>query len=179
VQESTDTRRAPAAAIVGTIVFTICVPGTVVVLVPYLLCRWRINPQLFGLSIVSWLGVALFLAALPIFATFLIRFVTEGLGTPAPIAPTERLVTGGPFQRVRNPGYIAVLAMIVGQGLFFGDAGVLVYALVVAVAFHLFVILYEEPTLRARYGAEYERYCRQVPRWVPRMRTAKIRQPPI
>jgi protein-S-isoprenylcysteine O-methyltransferase Ste14 len=168
-----DTRHAPVSAVVGTIVFTICVPGTVVVIVPFLLSRWRIRPPLFELS--RYLGAALFLAALPIFIDFLIRFASEGRGTPAPIAPTERLVTGGAFQRVRNPGYIAVAAMLVGQGLFFGEVSVLVYALVVAVAFHLFVIMYEEPTLRARYGAEYERYCRDVPRWVPRLRSARAK----
>jgi len=167
-----DTRHTPVSAIVGTIVFTICVPGTVVVIVPYLLSRWRINPPLLGLSSIRWFGATLILAALPIFIAFLIRFVREGRGTPAPIAPTARLVTGGPFQRVRNPGYIAVVAMLVGQGLFFGETSVLVYALLIAVAFHLFVILYEEPTLKARYGAEYERYCRQVPRWAPRLRSA-------
>lgn len=73
---------------------------------------------------------------------------------------------------MRNPGYVSVLAMIVGQGLFFGELSVLVYALLVAVAFHLFVILYQEPTLRARYGEGYEKYCRQVPRWIPRLRSA-------
>lgn len=173
-----DTRRAPFSAIVGTIVFTICVPGTVVGLVPYLLSRWRINPPLLGLSSIRYLGAALFLVALPLFIDFLSRFVREGRGTPAPIAPTERLVTGGPFQRVRNPGYVAVVAMIAGQALFFGETRVLVYALLVAVAFHLFVILYEEPTLRACYGAEYERYCRDVPRWTPRLRPARRGSPP-
>jgi len=80
-------------------------------------------------------------------------------------------VVGGPFRWVRNPGYVSVVTLLVGQALVFGSPGLLGYAAVVAIAFHLFVILYEEPTLRRRYGADYEMYCRAVPRWVPRFRS--------
>jgi protein-S-isoprenylcysteine O-methyltransferase Ste14 len=104
------------------------------------------------------------------FVRFLLHFVGEGQGTPAPIAPTKHLVVGGPFRRVRNPGYIGVLSMVLGQGLFFGSAPVVAYAALLAVGFHLFVVLYEEPTLRRQFGEEYEAYCRRVPRWVPRLR---------
>jgi protein-S-isoprenylcysteine O-methyltransferase Ste14 len=65
-----------------------------------------------------WIGTSLFLGALPLFLQFLVRFVAEGRGAPAPVAPTERLVVGGPFRWVRNPGYIAVLGLVVGEGLF-------------------------------------------------------------
>ena len=152
-------------AVVGTVVFTLLVPGTVVGLVPYWLSGWRLAAST-GLRV---LGVLLMLAALPVFVAFLVRFVREGIGTPAPIAPTERLVVGGPFERVRNPGYLAVIALVVGQALLFGRGGVLVYAVLLALGFHLFVVLYEEPTLHRRYGAEYEAYCRRVSRWWPRL----------
>lgn len=152
-------------AALGTIVFTLLVPGPVVGLVPYWLSGWRLAASA-GLRV---LGVLLILAALPVFVAFLVRFVREGLGTPAPIAPTERLVVGGPFERVRNPGYLAVIALVVGQALLFGRGTVIVYAVLLALAFHGFVVLYEEPTLRRRYGAEYEAYCRRVPRWWPRL----------
>jgi len=150
-------------AAIGTAVFTLTVPGTVVVLLPWLLSGWRLAAG----SPARVLGVLLILAALPVLVAFLVRFVREGIGTPAPIAPTERLVVGGPFQRVRNPGYVAVIALVLGQALLFGSLTVAVYTLLVALGFHLFVVLYEEPTLRRRFGAEYEDYCRRVPRWIP------------
>lgn len=152
-------------AAIGTLVFTIAVPGTAVVLLPWLLSGWR----LAGSWALRALGFLLIVAALPVFASFLVRFVREGIGTPAPIAPTERLVVGGPFERVRNPGYVAVIALLLGQALLFGSGAVAVYAVLVALGFHVFVVRYEEPTLRRRFGAEYEDYCRRVPRWWPRL----------
>jgi protein-S-isoprenylcysteine O-methyltransferase Ste14 len=156
--------RPPLWALLGTIVFVVVMPGTVIVLVPYWLTGWRVA----GTSIMRGTGAALVVAALPLFASFLGRFVWEGHGTPAPVAPTRRLVVGGPFRWTRNPGYIAVVALLLGQALLFGSAAVAVYAVAVGVAFHLFVLLYEEPTLRRTFGAEYDDYCRVVPRWVPR-----------
>lgn len=152
-------------AALGTLAFTLVVPGTVIVLVPWCLTGWRLAagwaPRLAGL--------ALIVAALPVFSAFLLRFVREGLGTPAPIAPTERLVVGGPFRRVRNPGYLAVVAMLLGEALLFGSGAVAAWAALAALGFHLFVVLYEEPTLRRQFGAEYDDYCRRVPRWWPRL----------
>ena len=165
------TTRAPHSAVVGTIVFTICVPGTVVVLVPYLLSRWAMQPPFLGQAATRGVGVLLLVVAAPVFFDFVTRFVREGHGTPAPIAPTEHLVVGGPFRRVRNPGYVSVVAMILGQGLLFGSGAVLEYGAATALAFHVFVLLYEEPTLRRQFGAEYEDYCRRVPRWLPRLRS--------
>ena len=162
--------RPPTWAVLGTIVFTIVVPGSVVVLVPFLLSGWHINSPFFGLSVVPFLGIALILGALPFFIAFEKRFVVEGRGTPAPVAPTERLVMGGSFQRVRNPGYISVVTMVLGEALLFGSTGVILYAIALAIGFHIFVIAYEEPTLRSSFGAEYETYCARVPRWLPRLR---------
>jgi protein-S-isoprenylcysteine O-methyltransferase Ste14 len=167
------TDRPPLRAILGTLIFVPLVPGTVVGLVPYLLSGWRLAPPLFDRVASRVLGAAIFLLALPVFVNFLMRFVREGHGTPAPMAPPERLVVGGAFQRVRNPAYVAVISMVVGQGLFFASAPILLYAALLAIAFHLFVVLYEEPTLRRQFGAEYEAYCRRVPRWIPRIRAAR------
>jgi protein-S-isoprenylcysteine O-methyltransferase Ste14 len=160
--------RVPVRALVGTIVFTAVVPATVVVLAPYWISGWRLREPFLGTSLTRWLGVLLIVAGLPLFVSFLGRFVFEGRGTPAPVAPTEHLVVGGPFRQTRNPGYVAVLAMLVGQALVLASPGVLVYAALVALAFHLFVLFYEEPTLRRAYGVEYDAYCARVPRWIPR-----------
>ena len=163
---------APLSAYLGTVVFTIVVPGSVVGLVPYLISRWELRPPLLGLGPTRWLGFAIFVIAIPPFADFLARFVREGHGTPAPIAPTRQLVVGGVYRYVRNPAYVAVIAMLVGQALFFGNLAVLEYAFVVAIGFHLFVILYEEPTLKRTFGSDYQVYCKEVPRWIPRLRPA-------
>ncbi len=99
-----------------------------------------------------------------------VRFVVEGLGTPAPVAPTERLVVGGLYRHVRNPMYLAVAAVIVGQALLLGRLVLLAYALAFAAAVWAFVRWYEEPTLARRFGADYEAYRRAVPAWLPRPR---------
>jgi len=99
-----------------------------------------------------------------------VRFVVEGAGTPAPVAPTERLVVGGLYRYVRNPMYVAVDAVIVGQALLLNQPVLYAYAAVAALTMAAFVHLYEEPTLARRYGADYERYRRRVPGWMPRFR---------
>jgi len=98
------------------------------------------------------------------------RFVVEGLGTPAPVAPTQHLVVGGLYRHVRNPMYLAVAATIVGQALILGRPALLLYALAFGAAVWAFVRFYEEPTLARRYGAQYDAYRRAVPGWWPRLR---------
>jgi protein-S-isoprenylcysteine O-methyltransferase Ste14 len=97
------------------------------------------------------------------------RFAIKGLGTPAPVFPTRYLVTTGLYRYVRSPMYIAVVAVIIGQGLVLGNMRVLEYGMLVWLGFHLFVVAYEEPTLRATFGPEYEGFCSGVSRWLPRL----------
>ena len=115
-----------------------------------------------GGSLLIALGVAFLLHAFT-------RFVLEGLGTPAPVAPTARLVVGGVYRYVRNPIYLAVGATIVGQALLLGQPGLLVYAAVFGATVFGFVRIYEEPTLSAQFGASYEVYRRAVPGWLPHL----------
>jgi protein-S-isoprenylcysteine O-methyltransferase Ste14 len=96
------------------------------------------------------------------------RFVVEGLGTPAPVAPTERLVVGGLYRYVRNPMYLAVAATIIGQSLIFGQPVLLLYAGAFLLTVAAFVRWYEEPTLRRQFGSDYEAYLQAVPGWWPR-----------
>ena len=156
----------------GTLAFVLIVPMTVIVYVPHVLTHWELRPPLFAGARI--LGIALFSAGLPLFLAFNLRFVREGEGTPAPIAPTRHLVVGGPFRYVRNAGYIAVLALVAAQGLVLGSTRVLAYAAALFILFHGFVVFYEEPTLRRSFGAEYDRYCRRVPRWIPRLRHRRV-----
>src|SRR5829696_2661426 len=114
-------------------------------------------------------GVVLLAGVIALVQAF-VRFVVEGLGTPAPVAAPERLVVGGAFRYVRNPMYVAVLAAIVGQALLLGRLGLVLYAGVVWAAVAVFVRFYEEPALARRFGADYEAYRRAVPAWLPRLR---------
>ena len=142
-------------------------PGVVAGLVPWLLTGWHTEDAPLIARIAGGLLIALGAAfLLHAFA----RFAFEGLGTPAPVAPTERVVVGGVYRHVRNPMYLAVLATIIGQALLLGRPGLLAYAAVVGVAFVCFVRFYEEPTLADRFGESYERYRRAVPGWRPRLK---------
>jgi protein-S-isoprenylcysteine O-methyltransferase Ste14 len=111
--------------------------------------------------------------ALPVLVSAFLRFVRDGLGTPAPVAPTERLVVTGAYRYVRNPMYVAVIAAIVGQALLLGQTVLLYYGALVALLVVSFVRLYEEPVLRQQFGERYEAYRRAVPGWVPRLRPWK------
>jgi protein-S-isoprenylcysteine O-methyltransferase Ste14 len=157
-------------AILGSAVFLVMAPGTVAGLVPWWITRWRVGPPFFEFQPVRWLGVLLLALATPVLLESFARFALEGLGTPAPVAPTERLVVKGFYRWVRNPMYVAVESLILGQALWFGRWPLLLYALGGGLVMHLFVVAYEEPTLRRSFGADYETYCAHVPRWLPRLR---------
>jgi len=98
------------------------------------------------------------------------NFLAQGRGTPAPIDPPKELVVTGFYRYVRNPMYVGILAAIIGHFLWFGSWSLLIYAIVVFIAFHTFVTYYEEPTLKKKFGAAYEDYLKNVPRWIPRLR---------
>jgi protein-S-isoprenylcysteine O-methyltransferase Ste14 len=149
-------------------VFLVLVPGVVAGLVPWLVTGWRVrDPLPFRLPL-QVVGSVLVAAGLIVLLHAFLRFVVEGVGTPAPVAPTERLVVGGLYRFVRNPMYLAVGTVIVGQALVLGRPVLLVYAAAFGAAVALFVRLYEEPTLERRFGGEYEAYRRAVPAWRPR-----------
>jgi protein-S-isoprenylcysteine O-methyltransferase Ste14 len=158
-------RRGAAAA--GSALFFAVAPGMVVGVVPWWLTRWVTAPAPLVLRVAGGVLVAV---ALPVLVHAFVRFVREGSGTPAPIAPTCRLVVGGLYRYVRNPMYVAVLTAIVGQAALFGQAKLLWWAGFVAVAVVTFVRVYEEPTLARQFGDAYAAYRRAVPGWLPRLR---------
>jgi protein-S-isoprenylcysteine O-methyltransferase Ste14 len=156
-------------ALAGSGAFFVLAPGVVAGLVPWWLTSWHVRSPLPFWGPLRVVGVVFVLAGTAFLVHAFARFVTEGAGTPAPIAPTEHLVVGGVYRYVRNPMYLAVVTVIVGQALVLGQLGLLVYASAVGFAMAAFVRLYEEPTLRRRYGAEYDAYRRHVPGWWPRL----------
>jgi protein-S-isoprenylcysteine O-methyltransferase Ste14 len=153
-------------AAIGSTLFFFLAPGMVAGLIPYLITQWRL-PASFGAGSIA--GAALTLIALAMLIECFARFAFQGLGTPAPIAPTKHLVVTGLYRFVRNPMYVAVLGLILGQALIFQSAALVAYAAVIWLAFHIFVFFYEEPTLRHSFGDAYDSYCKAVPRWRPRL----------
>jgi protein-S-isoprenylcysteine O-methyltransferase Ste14 len=161
-------RRAMAAA--GSAVFFVLAPGVVAGLVPWWLTGWQVRQRLLSWAPLRAAGAVLIAAGAAVLVHAFARFAVEGIGTPAPVAPTERLVVGGLYRFVRNPMYLAVVATIVGQALALGQPELLWYAAAVGAATGAFVRWYEEPTLRRQFGAQYEAYRRAVPAWWPRLR---------
>ena len=158
----------PLPAIAGSALFFVAAPCVVAGLAPFLLTD-RYHLPLSTVPGFVPAGSILVTVAVALLIHSFARFALEGLGTPAPVAPTEKLVVGGIYRHVRNPMYVAVLSIILGQALLFSSGAVVAYGVIVGAAMASFVKLYEEPTLARRYGAEYEAYRRAVPGWLPRL----------
>jgi len=150
---------------VRNLIFTLIVPGTVAVYLPLYLARHLpvgpIGAVVTG-SVLILAGASIYLACQWDFAIF-------GRGTPAPIDAPRNFVSRGLYRYVRNPMYLGVLTMILGWAIVFRSTALLWYALGIGVAFHLMVLIYEEPHLRRVFGREYEEYCARINRWLPRL----------
>ncbi|MBZ5595544.1 MAG: isoprenylcysteine carboxylmethyltransferase family protein [Acidobacteriia bacterium] len=151
------------SSIVKTVIFTILVPGTVAVVIPRNIAWDATAPTLY--SSIGFLPLALGVA---IYLWCAWDFATAGQGTPAPVDAPKRLVVRGLYRFVRNPMYVGVLLILLGESLAFRSTRILIYAALVFVFFNLFVLLYEEPALKRKFGASYEEYLNKVPRWIPR-----------
>jgi protein-S-isoprenylcysteine O-methyltransferase Ste14 len=154
-----------AGPIVKTLIFTVFVPGTVAVYVPMILIGGFRKPESGPLM---WLGIVVVALGAAIYFRCAWEFAVRGLGTPAPIAPTKFLVTTALHRYVRNPMYIGVALVILGEAVLFRALHLAEYAALMLLIAHLFVVFYEEPTLRRQFGESYEEYRRTVPRWIPR-----------
>jgi protein-S-isoprenylcysteine O-methyltransferase Ste14 len=159
-----------SAAAIGSAVFFVLAPGVVAGLVPWLITRWQVPGPISPFAIIRMTaGAVLLVAAVVVLVRAFARFVVEGGGTPAPVAPTQRLVVGGDYRFVRNPMYFAVVTAVLGQAMIFGSLVLLIYALVVWAVMAAFVHWYEEPLLLERYGDDYQRYRQAVRAWLPRL----------
>jgi protein-S-isoprenylcysteine O-methyltransferase Ste14 len=155
------------SAAIGSFGWLLAAPGTVCGLVPWLITGWRRpDDPVWWVDALGWLLV---LPGAAVLVHAFAAFAWRGRGTPAPSAPTERLVVEGAYRHVRNPMYVAVLALVLGQVLLFASPGLFAYLVVIGATMASFVRVYEEPTLREAHGPAYDEFCANVPRWLPRL----------
>jgi len=152
-----------------TMIFTLLVPGVVAALVPYLLLQAE-NHLEASVKGPGMLGLVLVTAGVLVYLRCALDFIRKGFGTPSPSHPPSALVISGLYRFTRNPMYVGVGMILVGEALLFGSLRLLVYSAFLLVGFHWRIVNYEEPTLRQAFGEAYERYCQSVPRWIlPRL----------
>lgn len=148
-----------------TVIFTFIAPGTVTVLLPYLILTrtepWAIGPARYAGLPVLVIGVATYVWCASSFAF-------RGRGTPAPIEPPKVLIVQGLYRYTRNPMYVGVLAIVIGEVIWFGSPMLFAYSVCVGMLFNAFIRLYEEPKLLELFGDQYAEYCQKVPRWWPK-----------
>lgn len=162
-------------AALGSALFFVAAPVTVAGLIPWLITGWRIKSGTATTWLLRPIGIVLVVAGGAILVHSFVRFVVDGIGTPAPIAPTQHLVVGGAYRFVRNPMYLGVAALILGQALIFASWSLAAYGAAAMLVTHLFVVGYEEPTLSNTFGEEYAAYRRAVRRWIPRLTPSRTK----
>ena len=145
-------------AALGSLLFFVIAPGTIVGLVPWSIAGWRLRPAFFGFEALRLAGAALVLLGLIVLVEFFARFVWKGFGTPAPIAPPTKLVMTGFYRRVRNPIYVGLVTIVFGEALILGDDRLVVYAAILWLLFHFWVLVIEEPTLERSFGDDFANF---------------------
>jgi protein-S-isoprenylcysteine O-methyltransferase Ste14 len=146
------------------LVSVIVLPGVAALLIPWLIVGPLRAPGGF-----AWLGLVPLGFGLALFTWCVVEFAARGRGTLAPWDAPRRFVAAGPYRVVRNPMYLGVGSIIVGEAILFGSLPLVGYLAVLGLAWHLFVVLWEEPSLERTFGEEYRAYRGSVPRWLPRV----------
>lgn len=149
-----------------TLLFTLVVPGTVAIWLPAQLLPAEVLQAGGQFGVLSVGGIILMALGAAIYLKCAWDFTFTGRGTPAPIDPPKELVARGLYRYTRNPMYVGVLSVLLGETWWWVSGSLLVYAVLVGLLFHSFIILYEEPALRRQFGVAYEKYCQTVPRWL-------------
>lgn len=152
--------------ILKTLLFTLLAPCMVTIAVPYLLLRSRSEIFPHTWNSLNFAGFFIIVAGVAIYIWCARDFIARGKGTPAPYDPPKELVAEGLYKFTRNPMYVGISSIVLGEALFFKSIAVLVYALGLLLIFHLRVTLYEEPALKRLFGESFVQYCRRVPRWI-------------
>jgi protein-S-isoprenylcysteine O-methyltransferase Ste14 len=154
--------------ILRTLIFTVLVPGFWTLMMPYWMLPRGVRPNVRGAGAAGWLLIAAGIALY--FACAFWGFAVRGKGTPLPLDPPKKLVVEGPYRVLRNPMYWGVGSVILGEAAIFHSVALAELAVVFALGVIVFVLFVEEPALKKKFGAEYEEYCRRVPRWLPRLK---------
>lgn len=150
------------------LIFTVIAPGSVTILIPYVLLNSFGEVLSVKIGNLRYLGLIPMLLGTLIYFWCIWDFTFSGKGTPAPIDPPKELVVTGLYRFIRNPMYVGMLLILFGEAILFATLLILGYTVLSFFCFHLFVVAYEEPTLRGTFGAAYKKYCDAVPRWLPR-----------
>ena len=156
--------------ILKNMLFTILVPGTAAVLVPLII----VGGEMASSGIALAIATVLFGLGGAIYAWCVWDFASFGKGTPAPIDAPKKLVVRGLYRYTRNPMYLGVLTVVLAWAVLFLAAILVLYAVIVAACFHMFIFLYEEPHLEREFGTEYSAYKSDVARWLPRLPRRRI-----
>jgi protein-S-isoprenylcysteine O-methyltransferase Ste14 len=154
--------------IIRTVIFTILVPGSVTVGMPYFLLSSGTKTFSFELGAFQLIGFVPITVGLAFYLWCAWDFTFFGRGTPAPWDSPDIFVSRGLYRMVRNPMYVGVWLILLGEVIVFESLRLAIYAILVWCMFHLVIVLYEEPTLKERFGTVYDEYCKTVPRWIPR-----------
>jgi protein-S-isoprenylcysteine O-methyltransferase Ste14 len=149
------------------LLYLIIEAGLFALYIPLALLRSGLRIEL---GVISWLAIPLWLIGGLVVLLCFWNFTFQGRGTPMPSDPPKELVTTGPYHYIRNPIYGGVLLIFLGHFLWFGYWALLIYTVLAFLGVHFFIIAYEEPILKRKFGAAYEEYLRRVPRWLPRVR---------
>lgn len=157
-----------------TITYATLFIAVVLIYLPARVLAWAgvAHPAAMALPQISGLLIGSMGAIIALWCVF--AFAWIGKGTPAPFDPPRRLVIRGPYRFVRNPMYIGAASALAGAALFYTSAALLGLVILFLLVTHLFVVLYEEPTLRRSFGVEYAAYCVRVHRWLPRPRASSV-----
>jgi len=150
--------------ILKNIIFSILVPGTVTVGIPFLLLKYIKNFS-YNIGFFKYIGILPIGVGIVFYILSIWDFALIGKGTPAPIDPPKVLIKRRIYKITRNPMYLSGLFILIGEGLFFQSIIIHLYTIIIGILFHLFVIFYEEPHLKKKFGKSYEQYCKEVPRW--------------
>jgi protein-S-isoprenylcysteine O-methyltransferase Ste14 len=159
----------PLRLVIGTILHTLLLPGSLVVGLPYWLLESADSAPVSVSALQLALGTLLIVSGAAILGVCFRDFVVSGKGTPNPLDPPRILVSDRLYRYIRNPIYVAVVMMLLGEALAFAAPVLALYAVLVWLVLHVLVLIYEEPTLRRGFGSRYQAYCRAVPRWIPRL----------
>jgi protein-S-isoprenylcysteine O-methyltransferase Ste14 len=146
-------------------IFTLLVPVPVVIVIPWYITRWNLQPAFFGLEALRYLGALLTAGGLIVYGVAIGHLGHYGAN---PVPPVATIVSEGIYEWTRNPMYTGVVSALTGQAILFASRGMLYYALGWFLLFHVFEVTYDEPALKQQFAAVYPDYCRNTPRWIPR-----------